>query len=111
MISTAMNQPSTNLSQNSVRLLSGLPDGWSVEQVAYVAQPTAADGVDLIALNEALQELEASDPDKAELVRLRYFAGLTEEEAAQALNISRATAARWWAFAKAWLFQRMRSAP
>ena len=41
MISTAMNQPSTNLSQNSVRLLSGLPDGWSVEQVAYVAQPTA----------------------------------------------------------------------
>ena len=41
MISTAINQSSTNLSQNSVRLLSGLPDGWSVEQVAYVAKPTA----------------------------------------------------------------------
>jgi len=41
MISTTMNKPPTNLSQSSVRLLAGLPDGWSIEQVAYVAQPTA----------------------------------------------------------------------
>lgn len=74
-----------------------------------VAQPTAADGVDLIALNEALQELEASDPDKAELVRLRYFAGLNEQEVALALNISRATASRWWTFARAWLFEKLRT--
>ena len=61
----------------------------------------------LLALNEALKRLEQEDPAKAELVRLRYFAGLTEEEAALALNISRATASRWWTFAKAWLFQRV----
>ena len=74
-----------------------------------VAQPTAADDVDLIALNEALQELEASDPNKAELVRLRYFAGLNEQEVALALNISRATASRWWTFARAWLFEKLRT--
>lgn len=62
---------------------------------------------DLLALDDALRELEREDPAKAELVRLRYFAGLTEEEAAQALNISRATASRWWTFAKAWLFQKV----
>ncbi len=62
---------------------------------------------DILALNEALAQFEIEDPTKAELVRLRYFAGLNEEEAARALNISRATASRWWTFAKAWLYEQM----
>ncbi|MCA9261155.1 MAG: sigma-70 family RNA polymerase sigma factor [Planctomycetales bacterium] len=61
----------------------------------------------LVDVHEALEALQDVDPDKAELVKLRYFAGLSEEEAAQTLGISRATAARWWAFAKAWLFDRL----
>lgn len=49
------------------------------------------------------------DPQKAELVKLRYFAGLTEQAAADALGISRATASRYWTFARAWLIQAMES--
>ena len=59
---------------------------------------------DLLALDEALTQFAAADPQKAELVRLRYFAGLTLEKAAELLGISRATAARHWAYARAWLF-------
>ena len=59
---------------------------------------------DLLALDEALTRFAATDPQKGELVRLRYFAGLTLEEAAGLLGISRATAARHWAYARAWLF-------
>jgi RNA polymerase sigma factor (TIGR02999 family) len=59
---------------------------------------------DLLALDEALTQFAAADPQKAELVRLRYFAGLTLEEAAVLLGISRATATRYWAYARAWLF-------
>ncbi len=63
---------------------------------------------ELLALDDALIQLQAEDPEKAELIRLRYFAGLTEEEAAHTLNISRATASRWWTYAKAWLFAKVR---
>lgn len=65
----------------------------------------AVDGpdIDLIALNDALDRLAVSDPRKAELVQLRYFAGLTIEQAAQALGISTSTADNDWAYAKAWL--------
>jgi RNA polymerase sigma factor (TIGR02999 family) len=65
---------------------------------------------DLLALDEALQQLEAQDPAKAELVQLRYFAGLTMEQAAETLGISLATANRYWAFARAWLHQRVTGA-
>jgi len=64
---------------------------------------------DLIALDEALTELAETDPAKAELVKLRYFAGLTIEQAAQILNISSATAKRQWTYARAWLYGRIRS--
>ncbi len=60
---------------------------------------------DLVALDEALDRFAAIEPQKAELVKLRYFAGLTIEEAADALGISPATAKRHWAYSKAWLFQ------
>jgi RNA polymerase sigma factor (TIGR02999 family) len=62
---------------------------------------------ELLALDEALTQLAAADPRKAELVRLRYFAGLTLEQAAELLGISRATADRHWAFARAWLYDAM----
>jgi RNA polymerase sigma factor (TIGR02999 family) len=62
---------------------------------------------DMLALDEALSKLAEKHPDKAELVKLRYFAGLTIDEASQALGISTATAERYWAFARAWLYRQM----
>jgi RNA polymerase sigma factor (TIGR02999 family) len=70
-----------------------------VEIVAPVA-----DAGELLAVNEALDQLARHDARKAELVKLRYFAGLTFEEAAEALGISVPTAKRDWAYARAWLF-------
>jgi RNA polymerase sigma factor (TIGR02999 family) len=70
--------------------------------------PIETPPVDLIALDEALDQLAAEEPQKAELVKLRFFAGLSEQEAADLLGISRATAARHWAYARAWLFDRLR---
>jgi RNA polymerase sigma factor (TIGR02999 family) len=57
----------------------------------------------LLALDEALRQLEAQDPRKAELVKLRFFAGLTAEEAAAALGVSLSTAEKDWAYARSWL--------
>ena len=57
----------------------------------------------LLALDEALQQLEAEDPRKAELVKLRFFAGLTAEQAAAALGVSLSTAEKDWAYARSWL--------
>jgi len=62
---------------------------------------------DLLAVDEALQALAAEDPQKAEVVKLRFYAGLSLEEAAECLGISRATAARYWAYARAWLRDRL----
>lgn len=64
---------------------------------------------DLLALDEALDALAAEDKPKADLVKLRFFAGLNISEAAQALGISDATADRHWAYARAWLFRHIRS--
>jgi RNA polymerase sigma factor (sigma-70 family) len=62
---------------------------------------------ELIALDEALAELTALDPRKADVVQLRYFGGLSLEEAADALGISIMTVRRDWRAAKAWLFDRL----
>jgi RNA polymerase sigma factor (TIGR02999 family) len=64
--------------------------------------------VEVVALDEALQKLAEADPIKARLVELRYFAGLTGEQAAKVLNISPATADRHWAYARAWLRNEVR---
>jgi RNA polymerase sigma factor (TIGR02999 family) len=63
---------------------------------------------DLLALDEALTKLEAEEPVKAQLVKLRYFAGLSEEDAASVLGISRATVQRHWRYTKAWLHSELR---
>ncbi len=62
---------------------------------------------DLLAIDEALERLAARDPVRADLVKLRFFGGLTMPEAAQALGISLSTAERHWAFARAWLFAEL----
>ena len=69
----------------------------------------AADAKDdeLLAVHEALDKLAARDKQKAELVKLRYFVGLTTQEAADVLGISVPTADRWWNFSRAWLFEEI----
>ena len=62
---------------------------------------------DIVALDEALTKLALEDPAKADLVKLRYFAGLTIEQVAGILNISRATADRYWSYSRAWLFDEI----
>jgi RNA polymerase sigma-70 factor, ECF subfamily len=67
--------------------------------------------VELIDLDRALTELQSQDPDQARIVEMRYFAGLTVEETAEALGISPATVKREWTMARAWLFARLRDRP
>ena len=71
------------------------------QAVSLAEQPTD----DLLAIDDALARLAIEDPVKAELVKLRYFAGLTVEQAAEALGISRATADRYWSYSKVWLYK------
>ena len=66
---------------------------------------------ELLALDEALERLTQLDPDAARLVELRFFVGLTLQQSADLLAISRRTADRTWAFARAWLFQELRGRP
>jgi RNA polymerase sigma factor (TIGR02999 family) len=68
-----------------------------------VAEESRGEALDLLALDEALQKLERLSPRRAELVKLRYFAGLTLEQAAQALGMATSTASADWAYAKSWL--------
>ena len=71
--------------------------------VLSVAEPPE----ELLALDEALTKLAAIHPQRAELVRLRYFAGLTIDEAAQVLGVSATTADRYWTYARAWLYREI----
>jgi RNA polymerase sigma factor (TIGR02999 family) len=73
----------------------------SRQELPDLAAPQLDD--ELIALNEALEQLATEDPVKARLVELRYFAGLTNDQAAEVLGISPSTADRHWAYARAWL--------
>lgn len=86
-----------------------LKHGGEVERVELdaVELPTHMASDDLLALDEALEELKRQDPIKSELVTLRYFAGMTIEEAADVLQISRTTAHRYWTYARAWLHGRI----
>lgn len=72
---------------------------------ALVSQPS----VDIVALDDALERLSAVDPQQGKVVELRFFAGLSVEETAEALGISPATVKRDWATAKLWLYTRLKS--
>ena len=82
-----------NLNPDSLELASGMDDD------------------QLLAVHEALDRLAAHDAAKAELVKLRFFAGLTMEQAAQVLGLSTPTAKRHWAYARAWLYREIRKNP
>ena len=82
-------------------------DGLARQSLDGVAAPDPDE--EMLALDEALQKLAESDPTKARLVELRYFAGLTGDQAAKVLGISTATADRHWAYAKAWLRTEVRA--
>jgi len=68
-------------------------------------EPAGDDTV--LAVHRALENLRQADPQKAELVKLRFFAGLTLKEAADSLGISEPTAKRWWSYARAWLYREI----
>lgn len=78
-----------------------------VDAVEVMAPATADE--QLIEISDVLDQFAAIEPEKAELVKMRYFIGLTIEETAQALGISEATAKRWWVYARTWLFLRVNS--
>ena len=78
-----------------------------LDEGSLVATPVDQPAADLLALDEALRELEAEDPGKARLVKLRYFAGLSLPEAAAALGISLASAKRHWVYARSWLYGKV----
>jgi len=84
--------------------------GWrrvSLEEAGEAAHPAAALDVDLLALDAALGELAQLDPERARLVELRFFAGLSIEDTARLLGVSPSTVTRDWRMAKAWLFRRI----
>ncbi len=81
-----------------------------VDSLQLTADPSdgdAAQAEELLALDEALARLEAEEPAAAAVVKLRYFTGLTIQDAAAALGVSVRTANRHWAYAKAWLYQQL----
>jgi RNA polymerase sigma factor (TIGR02999 family) len=83
---------------------------WERVQAQEADIPSPMPDDDLLALDESLAKFAALDPRKADLVKLRYFAGLTFEEAAEVLDIAVPTAKKWWAYARAWLRVEMTGA-
>ena len=83
--------------------------GADFERVNFESLDVAilAEGGEFLLLNDALEKLEREDPDAAQVVKLRFFAGMTNEEAGQALGVTERTAKRYWTFARAWLFQEL----
>jgi RNA polymerase sigma factor (TIGR02999 family) len=73
------------------------------QELPEIEAPVGVPGVDLLSLNDALAKLEVLHPRMAELVKLRFFAGLTAEQAAQVLGISSSTADNDWSYARCWL--------
>jgi RNA polymerase sigma factor (TIGR02999 family) len=78
-----------------------------LDGVSPIAAPAGEAVEDLLALDEALKQLEVEDPVKAQLVKLRYFTGTSLEDTAQLLGISPATAKRYWVYARSWLFGKL----
>jgi len=77
---------------------------WARANLDEVQLATDSDAATLLSVDQALEKLAAAHPDKAELVKLRYFVGMSSPEAAKVLGISETTAKRNWAFARAWLY-------
>jgi RNA polymerase sigma factor (TIGR02999 family) len=82
--------------------------GWRRLRLDRIDLPVDEPPDDLLALDEALQKLVQEDPLCADLVKLRFFTGLTLAEAASTLGIARRSADRYWAFARSWLYDELR---
>ena len=82
--------------------------GLQKAEMLEIASPEAGNDDQILAVNEALERFAAQDKQKAELVKLRYFVGMTIDEAAAALGISAPTAKRYWAYSRAWLAEEMK---
>lgn len=93
----------------SARRKDAIKRGGDMERVELsdIASPAADETLDLLALDDAIKQLEKEHPEKARLVKLRFFAGCSLEESAEFLGVSRATAQRHWAYARAWLFGQL----
>jgi RNA polymerase sigma factor (TIGR02999 family) len=83
--------------------------GWRRVDLDNVVVATQTTDDNILLINEALERLTAHDPGAAELVKLRFFAGLTFPQAAEVLGLSERTAKRSWAYARAWLFKEIQS--
>lgn len=101
----AMRRILLNRARDKKRLKRG--GGWKRVDLDRLAVVDDADDEDLIALDEAMERLAVENKACAELVRLRFFAGLTLDDAAQVLGLPRRTADRYWAYARAWLYEAM----
>ena len=84
--------------------------GWERLNLDNVEIAADADDDTLLLVNESLEKLAQEEPKAAEIVKLRFFAGLTLEEAGQLLGFTERTAKRHWAFARAWLYDAMKTA-
>jgi len=78
-------------------------------EMPEIASAVAESDDKVLAVNEALEKFTLLDPQKAEVVKLRYFVGMTIEQAAEALDISERTAKRYWTFARAWLHEEIKA--
>ncbi|MBI3866996.1 MAG: sigma-70 family RNA polymerase sigma factor [Verrucomicrobia bacterium] len=94
------------------RKKNALKRGVDFERVSFEELDGAilAAGEEFLLLNDALEKLEGEDPEAAQVVKLRFFAGATNEEAGRVLGVTSRTAKRYWTFARAWLFQELRQA-
>lgn len=101
----AMRQILIDAARRKARLKRG--GDWQRLDLEEVHLAVETDPAALLVINEVLDDFAREDPAKAELVRLRFFAGLSLAQAAQTLGLSLATAKRWWAFARAWLYRRL----
>ncbi|HYT92630.1 MAG TPA: ECF-type sigma factor [Gemmataceae bacterium] len=101
----AMRRILINRARDKQRLKRG--GGWRRLDLDHLAVAADASDDDLLALDESLDRLAAEHPVCAEVVKLRFFAGLTLEEAAASLGLARRTADRYWAYARAWLYDAL----
>ena len=102
----AMRRILINQARDKKRLKRG--GGWKRVNLDQLAVADNASDEELIALDDALEQLALINKPCAELVKLRFFAGLTQSEAAAALGLPTRTAARHWAYARAWLYEALR---
>jgi RNA polymerase sigma factor (TIGR02999 family) len=99
----AMRQILIDAARKKHRLKRG--GGWTRLNLEDIQIAVETDPENLLKVDEALEQFAIGDPEKAQLVKLRFFAGLSLSQAAQVMGISLATAKRYWVFSKAWLYR------